>query len=212
MKPKSLFQLLKNNRVPDKKKKNIRISRFAYIHNCEFAGYNYVDRFCKMRNVQMGKYSYVGFNSDFNQVQIGNYCSIASDVKIGLGHHPTEFVSTSPVFYSSQNPFGLQVNKITYDVAPRKTIIENDVWIGANVIIMDGVQIGNGAVIASGSVVTKDVADYAIVGGVPAKIIRMRFDEATIQRLSASKWWEKEAAALIQTEIKWDDPKNFPKG
>ena len=86
----------------------------------------------------------------------------------------------------------------------RPVIIGNDVWIGRNAIIMDGVEIGSGAVVASGAIVTKDVPPYAIVGGVPAKVIRYRFDEQTIERLIESRWWDY-PDEFIENELKFDD-------
>jgi len=78
----------------------------------------------------------------------------------------------------------------------QKVIIENDVWIGANSVIMPGVKVGNGAIIGANAVVTKDVPDYAIVGGVPAKIIKYRFDEKTISSLLELKWWDLDKAII----------------
>ncbi|MBI5975588.1 CatB-related O-acetyltransferase [Staphylococcus canis] len=188
-----VLKVLKNG---SSKEKNIRINRLAYISNCHFEGHNYVDRFCKIRNSHFGQYSYVGFGSEFNHVEIGNYCSISSNVKIGLGKHPTHFFSTSPVFYSNQNPFGIKMKYKHYDDAPNLTRIGHDVWIGANVLIMDGVKIGNGAIVAAGSVVTKDVGDFEIVGGVPAKLIRKRFEQEQIKQLNHDKWWNESIEAL----------------
>lgn len=196
---KLLTYLLKNRGI--KKGENVNLNKLSYIKSSEFLGNNYVDRFCRIRNTQLGNYSYVGYNTHLNNVNIGNYCSISSDIKIGLGTHPTHLFSTSPVFYSDSNPFNLKINKTHYNDNPKLTIIKNDVWIGSNVIIMDGVRVGNGAIIAAGSVVTKDVSDYAIVGGVPAKLIRKRFDEDTIKKLNESKWWEKDARKLIELEF-----------
>lgn len=178
-------------------RENININLLAYTKNCHFKGNNYVDRFCRLRNVTLGKYSYIGYDSDFNNVQIGNYCSISSNVKIGLGKHPINFVSTSPVFYSSKNPFKKNINKIHFDDNPDITHIGNDVWIGTNVILMDGITIGDGAVIAAGSIVTKDVKAYDIVAGIPAQKIKQRFDDDIIQNLILDKWWEKDPEELM---------------
>lgn len=178
------------------KAKNIKINRLAYIKNTEFEGNNYIDRFCKIRNSSFGKYSYVGFNSDFNNVTVGNYCSISSNVKMGLGKHPTNHFSSSPVFYSNNNPFGVKEAYTSFEENPQKTIIGNDVWIGANVIVMDGVTIGTGAIVAAGAVITKDIEPYEIVGGVPAKVIKKRFEEETIDNLLQSKWWSLEPKDL----------------
>lgn len=190
---KKVFALLKSS---SSNEKNIRVNRLSFVTNSTFQGNNFVDRFCKVRNSTIGKYSYIGFGSDFNNVKIGNYCSISSDVKIGLGKHPIDFFSSSPVFYSNNNPFGVKETYFSYDDKPKKTVIGHDVWIGANVVILDGVEIETGAIIAAGAVVTKNVAPYEIVGGVPAKVIKKRFDNETIQQLMASKWWLMEPKEL----------------
>lgn len=189
------------------KNKNIKINRLAYIKNTEFEGNNYIDRFCKIKNSSFGKYSYVGFNSDFNNVKVGNYCSISSNVKMGLGKHPTNHFSSSPVFYSNNNPFGVKEAYTSFEENPQKTIVENDVWIGANVIVMDGVTIGTGAIVAAGSVITKDIAPYEIVGGVPAKVIKKRFEEETIDDLLQSKWWYLEPRDLKRKNFNLDNIK-----
>lgn len=191
-----LTKVLKLFKNQSSKEKNVKINRLAYIHNSTFEGHNYIDRLCKIRNCHFGKYSYVGFESDFNQVEIGNYCSISSNVKIGLGKHPTHLFSSSPVFYSNQNPFGLTSAYLKFDDQPQRTIIKNDVWIGANVVVKDGVTIGDGAVIATGAVVTKDVEPYTIVGGVPAQFMKKRFDDETIKKLQESQWWLKSHTEL----------------
>ena len=109
---------------------------------------------------------------------IGNYCSIARNVSIGLGLHPLNLFSTSPIFYKRQNALLLDLISKDNEFKEYQPItIGNDVWIGANAIIMDGITIGNGAVIAAGAVVTKNVPAYAIMGGVPAKLIKYRFAE-----------------------------------
>jgi len=134
--------------------------------------------------------SYVGKNSVLQNASIGSFCSIANDVVIGLGAHPTSHFSTSPIFYRTKNP--LKVKLIDEDVGfveYQKIDIGNDVWIGARAMIMDGVKIGDGAIIAAGAVVTKNVPAYAIVGGIPAKIIRYRLDSKKIDQLLKLKWW-----------------------
>lgn len=138
--------------------------------------------------------------------RIGRYCSINGTAKI-WNNHPTESVTTSPIldhpemlqweeFLKSReyvDKFGHHHNNVNYeDSAIRKNkevIIGNDVWIGANVVILPGVTIGDGAIIAAGAIVTKDVSPYAVVGGVPAKLIKYRFNEENIRLLLDIKWW-----------------------
>jgi len=140
-----------------------------------------------------GKYTYVSRDSQIwtYDTEIGSFCSISDGVHIGLSQHPTKYFSTSPAFYCTNNITNLIEQDLQLEeelVLPCK--IQNDVWIGAGVLIMGGVTIGNGAVVAAGAVVTKDVPPYAIVGGVPAKIIKYRFDEETIKELLDLKWWD----------------------
>ena len=130
---------------------------------------------------------------------IGKYVSIAENVCIGIGNeHPTNFVSTS----NSLNDY----NKFYYSKR-KPCIIGNDVWIGRNAIIKNGTNIGTGSIIGMGSVVTKDVPPYAIVGGNPAKIIRYRFDEITIKKLIDSQWWNLKHEDLKKMTIK--NPQKF---
>ncbi|MDN5292272.1 MAG: hypothetical protein PWQ06_2511 [Anaerophaga sp.] len=129
-----------------------------------------------------------------NCESIGSFCSISMDVKIGLMAHPSDFVSTSPMFYSPRRKW---VTTEKFDEQKGKlTRIENDVLISANACILNGVTVGTGAIIGAGAVVTKDVPPYAIVAGVPAKIIRYRFPADLIKQLLESKWWEKDDDSL----------------
>lgn len=138
----------------------------------------------------MKKYSYCGYNCLFVNVEVGAFCSISDNVVIGGGNHPLNWVSTSPAFYKGRDSISKRLAALEYDSSDAHTIIGNDVWIGNGVLIKSGVTIGDGAVIGMGSVVTKDVEPYTIVGGSPAKVIRKRFDEDTIQKLLSTKWWE----------------------
>jgi len=145
-----------------------------------------------LMNTEIGDYTYIQENCRIQNATIGNYCSIANNAIIGLGKHPLEHFSTSPLFYSTQNPFGIRLKCQKDDVIEYQQIkIGHDVWIGMNAIVLDGVTVGNGAVIAAGAVVTKDVPSYAVVAGVPAKVIRYRFSDETIQKLQDSQWFLK---------------------
>ena len=154
---------------------------------------------CIINNSQIGAYSYINYKSLVQNATIGNYCSIAHNVSIGLGQHPTNLFSTSPIFYKIKNALEVKVLSVDYEFNENAPIhIGHDVWVGANAIIMDGVKIGNGAVIAAGAVVTKNVPAYAVVGGVPAKIIKYRFIEEKINKLEESEWWLKDVQKVHQ--------------
>lgn len=154
---------------------------------------------CIVNHSTIGKYSYVCRNSLIQNTTIGNYCSISNDVLCGLGCHPLDRFSTSPVFYKKNNPLHYALVKDDESIVEYRSIsIGSDVWIGARATILDGVSIGHGAVVASGAVVTKDVPPYAIVGGVPAVIIRYRFDDETIKRLLATNWWVNNPQTAVQ--------------
>lgn len=123
---------------------------------------------------------------------IGRFCSLAPGVVIGDSNHPTEWLSTHSFQWGEGSWIPSQA--LTRFDTPlerkgRRTLIGSDVWIGANAIVLSGITIGDGAIIAAGSVVSRDVPPYAIVGGVPARVIRFRFDEKTIERLMKVRWW-----------------------
>ena len=123
---------------------------------------------------------------------IGSFCSIGPGVKIGLGSHPTNLIASSPIFYSTSKVVN-NMNWVDRDYHDEfsNVRIEDNVWVGANAYIMNDVEIGEGAICAAGSVVTKNVPPYAIVGGVPARVIKYRFDEETIERLIQLKIFER---------------------
>jgi virginiamycin A acetyltransferase len=137
-------------------------------------------------NVKIESYSYVNRYTEIGSAEIGKFCSIASFCSIGVDNHPTDWISTSPLLKgaikSRSNGFIDQIER---------PIIGNDVWIGAHSVILKGVHIGDGAIVAAGAVVTKDVPSYAIVGGVPAKVIKFRLEQDTINKLTALEWWNK---------------------
>jgi acetyltransferase-like isoleucine patch superfamily enzyme len=145
----------------------------------------------------VGRYSYVADHCWIIKAEIGNFCSIASNVMIGGGRHPENFVSTSPVFYSRRNVLNKCFAEVQFPEYA-KTVIGNDVWIGSNAFVKGGITIGNGAIIGAHSVVTKNVEPYTIVAGNPARVIRKRFDDDVIKKLEATKWWEYSEEKLRQ--------------
>ncbi len=152
---------------------------------------------------ELGDHSYVNRGTIFMSGKIGKFCSIGYYCQIGMQKHPLTYVSTSSKIYGSWSvlsgdPAG------RFDEFPDPPVIGNDVWIGSNAHILQGVSIGHGAVVGAGSVVTKDVDPYSIVGGVPARTIRKRFDDDTIALLLDWRWWEMSVQELDEwREVLW---------
>ena len=140
-------------------------------------------------NSTMDKHSFCGYDCQIYNSDIGSFCSIADNVIIGPSSHPYNWVGGSPVFYSGKDSVKAKFSEFDREVSLR-TVIGSDVLIGINAIIKGGVKIGHGSIIGMGSVVTKDVEPYTIVGGCPAKIIKKRFNDNIILGLLESKWWE----------------------
>lgn len=155
----------------------------------------YLAPFARLMNCNIGKYTRIKPGCVFKNVSIGKYCSFANDVMIGLGQHPTFLLSTNSIFYKAgiSDKFS---SHIEYDEEPR-TYVGNDVWVGNGAVIMDGVHIGDGAIVASRAVVTKDVPAYAVVGGVPAKVLKYRFNQDVIQELLELRWWDMDDEEIL---------------
>jgi virginiamycin A acetyltransferase len=144
-------------------------------------------------HVSIGDYSCVNDGTLIGSGTIGKFCSIGYYCGIGMHEHPLDRVSTSPFLYGAKNLFG---GPGLWDDFPRPPAIGNDVWLGAHAVVLQGVRIGDGAVVAAGAVVTKDVPPYAIVAGVPAQILRCRFGPPEIETLLALEWWNMSPAEL----------------
>ena len=159
-----------------------------------------LNRFVKIRNSLLGRYSYVGPRTTVENAEIGSFCSISWDCHIGLSSHTTNCVSTSPIFFEKYNGTGTSwVNTEPKTRVLRTTTVGHDVWIGAGCIVLEGIRVGHGAIIAAASVVTKDVQPYSIVGGVPAKHIRFRFPEEVIAALLGKAWWNAEEESILSS-------------
>ncbi|MBN2980612.1 CatB-related O-acetyltransferase [Cohnella algarum] len=175
--------------------------------------------------VEIGKYTY-GAEKHCTPTtllkSVGAFCSINYHTYIGYRNHPTALLSTHPFLYHNKDvvtldkvPVGLldQYGQSILDIFKisnnRNVVIGNDVWIGTGVIILPGVNIGNGAIIGAGAVVTKDIPDYAIVVGVPAKVIKFRFNEEQIAILNKVQWWDWEDEKIVENHKLFKEPKLF---
>lgn len=162
-----------------------------------------------LSKVTLDDFSYISWNSRVYNTDIGKFCSIGPNFCCGLGIHPTNGISTSPMFYSVAKQNGISLSEVNKIEETKKTSIGNDVFIGANVTLLDGVIIGNGAVIGAGAVVTKDIPPYAIAVGVPAKIIKYRFDYNQINKLQKIEWWNYSDQEIKKVERSFFDIDSF---
>jgi acetyltransferase-like isoleucine patch superfamily enzyme len=180
----------------------VKLGLNAYVNGAKINGDFSAKENCKLfqcsirGSVKMGRFSSLwGPNLDLtigeNRIEIGSFCSIARNVSIQSYNHNFKKITT---YYIGKNLFKERWENET--VTKGDIQIKNDVWIGAHCVILGGVTINNGAIVAANSVVTKDVPAYSIVGGTPAKVIGSRFDEKTIDELEKSKWWDWEISKL----------------
>lgn len=143
----------------------------------------------RLNHTIIGKYSRIRHFTTIHHTTIGKFCAIGKNSRIGIARHPTNLISTNLIFYRKNQIKNDWVKQIDFE--DYKTIeIGNDVWIGEFATIIGGVKIGDGAIVAARAVVTKDVPPYAIVAGVPAKIVKYRFNEEVIEQLLKIKWWD----------------------
>ena len=171
-------------------RKGISISALVNA-NCSISTKSKVYMKARLNGVTMDDYSYIGKCSIIHNTRIGKFTSISACCVIGLPGHPTNHISTSPIFISSSNALEEKwIEKSVY-----KSIIDveigNDVWIGYGAMIPNNIKVGDGAIIAAGAVVTKDVPPYAIVGGVPARVIKYRFPQEVIEQLLLLRFWDR---------------------
>lgn len=164
-----------------------------------------------LHDVRLGEYSYIAKNSTVRHCEIGKFCSIGPNFCCGLGIHPTNGISTAPMFYSTAKQNGTTLCKKNKASEAKQTMIGNDVFIGANVTVLDGVTIADGAVIGAGAVVVDDIPPYAVAVGVPAKVVKYRFDEATIKALLEKQWWNGTEEDLKKVERNFWDVEAFLK-
>lgn len=157
----------------------VRVEEYATLHRVEASGDVRIGRNSSLWGPEIYLFAQGSY------IEIGNFCSIARHVSFhGFAHDPGRITT----YYMGRNVLGLPIEQETVTRGP--IVIGHDVWIGAGSHVLSGVTIGTGAVIGAGSVVTRDVPPYAVAVGAPARVVRYRFDEAIINRLLQSRWWE----------------------
>lgn len=183
----------------------------SYTDNVELGLNTIINPIHWMNNVQIGDYTYISQNSQVSNTNIGKFCSIGPHFFCGYGIHPTNGLSTSPMFYSTKKQNGFTFSVVDKIEERKRINIGNDVFIGANVTVLDGVTIGHGAVIGAGAVVSKDIPAYAIAVGCPIKVIKYRFKKEQIDALLKIKWWNFPPNELIEVESSFFDVESFIK-
>ena len=199
------------------RKRNVKIMYSSKIGwNSSFEGNNRIGTKCVFTGY-MGYGSYMGSYCNLTAT-IGKYCSLGNYIHVARGRHPAhDWVSTHPAFYSKAKQAGFTFSsenrfqeEVYADPINRASVvIENDVWIGDNVLLMAGVRLKNGAIVAAGAVVTKDVEPYSIVAGIPAKVIGYRFDKEYVKVVEETEWWNKSPEWLEQNSDLFTDIKVF---
>jgi len=190
--------------------KSIRIEYMAELTNVRFEGVNKVYKYARLRDVSIGHFSYVSRGTQVYNAEVGKFTCIGPETIIGPGEHPVRgYISSHPAFYSMLAQAGKTFSDKDYVEEIPRTIVGHNVWIGARAIIRAGVTIGDGAVIAAGAVVVKDVAPYTVVGGVPAIVMRNRFDDETRKLVQRSEWWNWSTEKLAKHADAFRDERKF---
>lgn len=164
---------------------------------------------CHISETEIGDYTYIAMNSYISMTKIGKFCSIGPNLVCGWGIHPTNGISTHPMFYSTMRQNGMTLSATDKMEERKPIVIGNDVFIGANVTILDGVTIGDGAMIGAGAVVSKDIPPYAIAVGCPVEIKKYRLPSEQTEALQRIKWWEFDEEKLKDVEKYFFDVEGF---
>ncbi len=181
------------------------------VKNCDLGPYTELGDHCVLEETKLGAYSYCFGSNDIIYAEIGKFASIATGVRINPVQHPHRIRAASHHFTYRCAHYGFGPDDHDFIEWRRQTrvTVGNDVWMGHNAIVMGGVNVGDGAVIAAGAVVTHDVAPYEIVGGVPAVHIGWRYDEDTIAAMLRIKWWNWSHEELAARVRDFDDVADF---
>jgi len=183
--------------------------KHAVIRNSEIAPSAKLHAPYVVNRSKVGRYSYLASNSHVSMTTIGNFCSIGPNFLSGWGIHPTNGLSTAPMFYSTRRQNGITLSAMDKVNERKPIVIGNDVFIGANVTVLDGASIGDGAVIGAGAVVSKDIPPYAVSVGCPIQVVHYRFDEETIRQLLRIRWLNFDEEGLKEVERRFWDVQGF---
>lgn len=166
------------------------VGDFGRVTNSVMVGYNRLERSSLLYYSELGLGSYIGSNSVIMHSTVGKFCSISWGVTIGPANHDYSKLTTHDFLYNDFYGIKPIDSPAAYNRFSKKTIIGNDVWIGTNSTILNGLIIGDGAVIGANTMITKDVPPYSIVVGNPGHIVKMRFEKDLIDELLDLKWWD----------------------
>ncbi len=190
-----------------------RVHQSAELRDCMLGQFTDIGPRVLMAECAVGDYSYVERGAEAIYTKIGKFCAIAANTRLNAMNHPLERVSQHKITYRPNEYFLFAKLDKDFREARRQAVVEigNDVWIGHGAIVLPGVTIGHGAVIAAGAVVTKDVAPYDVVGGVPAKHIKWRFAQSIRKRIMALAWWDwpHEKLGDVVDDMRTLSPKEF---
>lgn len=175
----------------------------TFERNCRLGGPAYV------AGSSLGAFSYIEVGCRVSLADVGRFCSIGPYSVIGLAEHPDSYVSTHPYFYRSLPQIGYDLVSEDQHQVLTRTTVGHDVWVGHGAIVKGGVSIGHGAIIGAGAVVTRDVPPYAVVAGVPARLLRYRFEQRIIDALLAFRWWDRDLDWLRRHSDEMRDIESF---
>ncbi len=206
------------SRVFKKNSDKVSAAFGAHTDGSSFEGRNSVGKHSSVLDSDLGYASYVASGSFLRRTIVGKYCCIGKNVRVIDVTHPSrDYVSVHPLFFAKKTVVGESyVRKQKFDEyltlpdnPSRSVRIGNDVWIGDGAMILGGHSIGDGAVIAAGAVVTKDIEPYTIAAGVPARPVRKRFSEEDIAFLQEVKWWDRGEPWIRENAELFDDIRKF---